>query len=45
MSEAMISLGWDEELESEEQDFLAETDAQEVPNACSLDNPDCEACQ
>jgi hypothetical protein len=29
----------------EADDFLQNVDAQDVPLACSLENPDCEACQ
>jgi hypothetical protein len=45
-SEAPI-MSWDD-AEDEQQsgtDFLESAEAQEVPKACSIDNPDCEACQ
>lgn len=29
----------------EEDDFLSGVTPQDVPQACSIDNPDCEACQ
>ena len=39
---------WDEahSIEQDDQeDFLAASEAQEVPKACSLETPDCESCQ
>jgi hypothetical protein len=48
MSEtAAPAFSWDEpEVDGQEaDDFLSNVEAQDVPKACSLDNPDCEACQ
>lgn len=36
---------WDQPEAASEEDFLADVDGQDVPKACSLDSPDCEACQ
>lgn len=39
---------WDEAETAganESDDFLNEVSAQDVPKACSIDEPDCEACQ
>ncbi len=37
---------WDEdEANDTAQDFLSNVEAQDVPLACSIDNPECEACQ
>jgi hypothetical protein len=39
---------WDQpegENVQEVDDFLSEVEAKDVPLACSIDNPDCEACQ
>jgi hypothetical protein len=33
------------EEQEEEEDFLSGVTPQDVPLACSIDNPDCEACQ
>lgn len=39
-------MSWDDvEDEQPAADFLEDAEAQEVPKACSIDNPDCEACQ
>lgn len=32
-------------VDQDEDDFLSGVSPQEVPKACSIDNPDCEACQ
>lgn len=39
---------WDEAETADQdgqEDFLAAADAQDVPKACSLSEPDCDACQ
>jgi hypothetical protein len=39
-------MSWDDvEDDQANDDFLGAVEAQEVPKACSLDNPECEACQ
>lgn len=39
-------MSWDDvDDEVAADDFLANAEAQEVPKACSIDNPQCEACQ
>jgi hypothetical protein len=40
-------MSWDEPAveDQEGDDFLLDVEAQGVPLACSLENPDCEACQ
>lgn len=39
-------MSWDDaEDEQAVDDFLEDAEAQEVPKACSIDNPECEACQ
>lgn len=43
-----MSISWDDledAPESQEEDFLEEAEPTEVPKACSIDQPDCEACQ
>jgi hypothetical protein len=48
MSEtAAPAFSWDEPVVDgqEADDFLLNVEAQDVPKACSLDNPECEACQ
>lgn len=48
MSEAQAApaFSWDEPaVEGEADDFLLNVEAQDVPKACSIDNPECEACQ
>lgn len=46
-AEAKPVMSWDESVndEMDGDDFLSDAQAQDVPKACSLDNPDCEACQ
>jgi hypothetical protein len=42
------AFSWDDaetEVQNEHEDFLSEVAAQDVPKACSIDQPDCEACQ
>ena len=34
-----------EGVTAEEKDFLADVQAADTPKACSIDQPDCEACQ
>lgn len=38
---------WDDADNQQEEgkDFLNDVEAQDVPKACSIDNPECEACQ
>ena len=40
-------MSWDDAEDDQQSaaDFLENTEAQEVPKACSIDNPDCEACE
>lgn len=35
----------DDSLDDSEDDFLKDAEAQEAPKACSISEPDCEACQ
>lgn len=46
-SENAPLMSWDADQEEAQgaDDFLAKVDAQDVPLACSIDNPECEACQ
>ncbi|MBB4861545.1 hypothetical protein HNP46_000356 [Pseudomonas nitritireducens] len=47
LSQPAPAMSWDDAEDSadQEKDFLAGTQAEAVPQACSIDNPDCEACQ
>lgn len=45
-TQAAPAFSWDEPaVEGDAEDFLQNVEAQDVPMACSLENPDCEACQ
>lgn len=39
------AFGWEDQAEDQGEDFPLSSEAAEVPKACSLDNPECEACQ
>lgn len=43
--QAKPAFGWADQDEDQGEDFALSSEAAEVPNACSLDNPECEACQ
>ena len=39
------AISWDEDTADNDEGFVLESDqAADVPKACSLDNPECEAC-
>jgi len=43
--QAKPAFGWENQAEDQGEDFALSSEAAEVPKACSLDNPECEACQ
>lgn len=52
MSQAQASstpkpaISWDEDTADNDEEFaLSSAQAADVPKACSIDNPECEACQ
>jgi hypothetical protein len=45
-AQAKPVMSWDDaEDDQANDDFLGSVEAQEVPKACSIDSPECEACQ
>lgn len=42
---AKPAMSWDEEETVQGEEFALADEAAEVPKACSIDNPECEACQ
>lgn len=39
------ALDWDDDETPDDGDWLHTADPAELPDACSLDDPDCEVCQ
>lgn len=46
-AESKPMMSWEEEdvAQANDDDFLGEVEAMEVPMACSISDPTCEACQ
>ena len=39
------AISWDEDTADNDEGFVLDAQAADVPKACSIDNPECEACQ
>jgi hypothetical protein len=39
------TMSWDDDTADNDEGFMLDTEAADVPKACSITEPDCESCQ